>query len=100
MCMLQELTDILERDHGAFNAIVSKAIQAQKATEAAKKARELVRRKSVLVKSTLPGKLADCSSTDMSKSEIFIVEGDSAGQGYLSSSFPKGTPCPLYHSLT
>lgn len=83
---MQELTDILERDSSAFNAIVSKALQAQKATEAAKKARELVRRKNVLVKSTLPGKLADCSSTDRQRSEIFIVEGDSAGELYIGSS--------------
>lgn len=77
---MQELTDILERDNSTFNAIISKAIQAQRASEAAKKARDLVRRKNVLVKSTLPGKLADCTSTDLSRSEIFIVEGDSAGQ--------------------
>ena len=53
--------------------------QAFKAAEAAKKARELVRRKSVLTKSTLPGKLADCSSSSRDECEIFLVEGDSAG---------------------
>lgn len=78
----QELSEVLERDTGAFNSIISKALQAQRAYEAAKKARELVRRKSTLVKSMLPGKLADCSSTDLSRSEIFIVEGDSAGQKF------------------
>lgn len=61
-------------------------MQAFRAAEAAKKARELVRRKSVLTKSTLPGKLADCSSTNRDDCEIFLVEGDSAGKlpiGYL-----------------
>lgn len=77
---LQEVTEAFERESQAFAAVVSKAIQAYKASEAAKKARELVRRKNVLVKSTLPGKLADCSGSDVSQSEIFIVEGDSAGK--------------------
>ena len=63
-----------------LNSILGKALAAQRAAEAAKKARELVRRKSVLTKSTLPGKLADCQSTDKSESEVFLVEGDSAGQ--------------------
>lgn len=54
-------------------------LQAFKAAEAAKKARELVRRKGVLTKSTLPGKLADCSSSNKEECEIFLVEGDSAG---------------------
>lgn len=59
--------------------ILDKAVEAFNAAEAAKKARELVRRKSVLEFTTLPGKLADCSIKDATKSEIFIVEGDSAG---------------------
>lgn len=67
-------------DTATFGAVFSKALQAFKAAEAAKKARELVRRKSVLVKSTLPGKLADCTTSNREESEIFIVEGDSAGK--------------------
>ena len=75
----EELSAALELDSAAFSAILSKGMQAFRAAEAAKKARELVRRKSVLVKSTLPGKLADCTSSDKAASEIFLVEGDSAG---------------------
>ncbi len=73
------LTEYLEFRPGVADAIIEKALEAYRAAEAARKARELVRRKSVLESSTLPGKLADCSSRDPSESEIFIVEGDSAG---------------------
>ncbi|MFN6561492.1 MAG: DNA topoisomerase (ATP-hydrolyzing) subunit B [Nostoc sp. ChiSLP01] len=73
------LTEYLEFHPGIADAILDKAIQAFKAAEAARHARELVRRKSVLESSPLPGKLADCSSRDPGESEIFIVEGDSAG---------------------
>jgi DNA gyrase subunit B len=73
------LTEYLEFRPGIADAILEKAIQAYNAAEAARRARELVRRKSVLESSTLPGKLADCSTRDPSESEIFIVEGDSAG---------------------
>jgi len=59
--------------------IIEKTLQSQRAREAARRARELTRRKSVLENSTLPGKLADCSNREPEKCEIFIVEGDSAG---------------------
>ncbi|WP_375505963.1 DNA topoisomerase (ATP-hydrolyzing) subunit B [uncultured Nostoc sp.] len=73
------LTEYLEFHPAIADSILDKAIQAFKAAEAARHARELVRRKSVLESSPLPGKLADCSSRDPGESEIFIVEGDSAG---------------------
>jgi DNA gyrase subunit B len=73
------LSDYLEFNLNVGDAIIEKAIQSFKAAEAARHARELVRRKSVLESSPLPGKLADCSSRDPEESEIFLVEGDSAG---------------------
>ncbi|AFY48563.1 DNA gyrase, B subunit [Nostoc sp. PCC 7524] len=73
------LTEYLEFHPSIADSVLDKAIQAFKAAEAARHARELVRRKSVLESSPLPGKLADCSSRDPGESEIFIVEGDSAG---------------------
>ena len=73
------LTEYLQFRPAVSDAILEKAIQAFNAAEAARRARELVRRKSVLESSTLPGKLSDCASRDPSESEIFIVEGDSAG---------------------
>ncbi|MBI3033705.1 DNA topoisomerase (ATP-hydrolyzing) subunit B [Candidatus Woesearchaeota archaeon] len=74
-----ELSIFLEENPKVARAIVEKSINASKAREAARKARELVRRKSALDSSSLPGKLADCSSKEPDKCEIFIVEGDSAG---------------------
>ena len=73
------LNDYLEFNLAVGDAIIEKAVQSFKAAEAARHARELVRRKSVLESSPLPGKLADCSSRDPEESEIFLVEGDSAG---------------------
>uniref|UniRef100_A0A2K1ZWF4 DNA gyrase subunit B n=1 Tax=Populus trichocarpa TaxID=3694 RepID=A0A2K1ZWF4_POPTR len=73
------LTEYLELHPDVLDSILSKSLNALKAALAAKRARELVRQKSVLKSSSLPGKLADCSSTDPEESEIFIVEGDSAG---------------------
>jgi DNA gyrase subunit B len=73
------LNEYLEFHPAVATAIIEKALQAFNAAEAARRARELVRRKSALESSTLPGKLADCSSRDPKLSEIFIVEGDSAG---------------------
>ncbi|MBE9013096.1 DNA topoisomerase (ATP-hydrolyzing) subunit B [Pseudanabaenaceae cyanobacterium LEGE 13415] len=73
------LTEYLEFRPNVSDSIIEKAVQAFKAAEAARHAREMVRRKSVLESSTLPGKLADCASRDPSESEIYIVEGDSAG---------------------
>ena len=74
-----KLMEFFEENPGVAKAIFEKATQAARARAAAKKARELVRRKSALETSRMPGKLADCREKDPTRTEIFIVEGDSAG---------------------
>ena len=69
----------LEENPAPAKSIVMKAINAQQAREAARKARDLVRRKSALASGAMPGKLSDCQSKDFEESEVFLVEGDSAG---------------------
>ena len=73
------LSTFLEENPNVAKAILEKCVSASRAREAARKARELVRRKSALETSTLPGKLADCSSKVAEECEVYIVEGDSAG---------------------
>ena len=77
--VVDALTPFLEENPAVAKAILEKCISASRAREAARKARELVRRKNSLESTTLPGKLADCSEKDASQCEVYIVEGDSAG---------------------
>jgi len=74
-----KLAEFFEENPRVGNSVIKKAVQAAQARDAARKARDLTRRKSALENSKLPGKLADCSVRDPSLSEIFVVEGDSAG---------------------
>jgi DNA gyrase subunit B len=77
--MNKRFGDFMEENPSDARAICTKVVSAQRARLEARKARDLVRRKSLLESSTLPGKLADCQSRDPHESELFIVEGDSAG---------------------
>jgi len=75
----RQIGAFLEENHKIAKAIIQKAVQARAARDAARKARDLVRRKSALASGSLPGKLADCQSKVRDETELFIVEGDSAG---------------------
>jgi DNA gyrase subunit B len=87
------LRDWFERNPGEAKDIITKSTQAARARIAARQARDLTRRKSLLESTSLPGKLADCQSSDPSKCEIYVVEGDSAGGS------AKGGRDPMYQAI-
>ena len=77
--LYEKLMTYFEENPNVAKTLINKSLEASRAREAARKARDNARRKSPLESNSLPGKLADCTSKDPSKCEIFIVEGDSAG---------------------
>ena len=85
----EQLTYFLEQNPSVAKTIVEKSVLAQRAREAARKARELVRRKTGLENTKLPGKLTDCTSKDPTECEIYIVEGNSAGGSAIKARNPK-----------
>jgi len=89
----EHLRDWFERNPGEAKDIVTKASQAARARIAARQARDLTRRKTLLESTSLPGKLSDCQSTEPEKSELYIVEGDSAGGS------AKGGRNPIYQAI-
>jgi DNA gyrase subunit B len=87
------IRDWFDRNPGEARDVINKATQAARARVAARQARDLTRRKSLLESSSLPGKLADCQSTDPKESEIYVVEGDSAGGS------AKGGRNPMFQAI-